>query len=45
MRAPTACGTAHLGDVKPEDYALDTDGEAVRLYYPRWQREAKTGTD
>ena len=26
-------------------HALDTGGEAVRLYYPRWQREAKTGTD
>ena len=25
--------------------ALDTGGEAVRLYYPRWQREAKTGAD
>jgi hypothetical protein len=25
--------------------ALDTGGEAVRLYYPRWRREAKTGTD
>jgi hypothetical protein len=22
-------------------HALDTGGEAVRLYYPRWQREAK----
>jgi hypothetical protein len=26
-------------------HALDTGGEAVRLYYPRWRREAKTGTD
>ncbi len=26
-------------------HALDTGGEAVRLYYPRWQRKAKTGTD
>lgn len=26
-------------------HALDTGGEAVRLYYPRWQRAAKTGTD
>lgn len=26
-------------------HALDTGGEAVRLYYPRWHREAKTGTD
>ncbi len=26
-------------------HALETGGEAVRLYYPRWQREAKTGTD
>ena len=24
---------------------LDTGGEAVRLYYPRWRRVAKTGTD
>lgn len=26
-------------------HALDTRGVAVRLYYPRWQREVKTGTD
>ncbi|MBE0614792.1 MAG: DUF2889 domain-containing protein [Burkholderiales bacterium] len=26
-------------------HALATSGEAVRLYYPRWQRELKTGTD
>jgi len=26
-------------------HALDSGGEAVRLYYPRWRREAKTGTD
>jgi Protein of unknown function (DUF2889) len=26
-------------------HALDTGGEAVRLYYPRWQRAQKTGTD
>ncbi len=27
-------------------HALDTSrGEAVRLYYPRWQRAAKTGSD
>jgi len=26
-------------------HALETGGEAVGLYYPRWQREAKTGTD
>ena len=26
-------------------HALATDGEAMRLYYPRWQRVAKTGTD
>jgi hypothetical protein len=26
-------------------HALDTGSEAVRLYYPRWQREAKTGTE
>lgn len=26
-------------------HALETGGEAVRLYYPRWQREAKTGSD
>jgi hypothetical protein len=26
-------------------HALDTGGEGVRLYYPRWQRAAKTGTD
>ena len=26
-------------------HALDTGGEAVRLYYPRWRRVAKTGTD
>jgi hypothetical protein len=26
-------------------HALDTGGETVRLYYPRWQRAAKTGTD
>jgi hypothetical protein len=25
-------------------HALDTAGEAVRLYYPRWRRAAKTGT-
>jgi len=26
-------------------HALDTSGEAVRHYYPRWQRARKTGTD
>lgn len=26
-------------------HALDTASEAVRLYYPRWHRAAKTGTD
>ena len=26
-------------------HALDSGGEAVRLYYPRWRREAKTGAD
>ena len=26
-------------------HALDAGGEAVRLYYPRWRREAKTATD
>lgn len=26
-------------------HALASEGEAVRLYYPRWQRAAKTGTD
>jgi hypothetical protein len=26
-------------------HALDTGGQAVRLYYPRWQSAAKTGTD
>jgi hypothetical protein len=26
-------------------HALDSGGKAVRLYYPRWQRAAKTGTD
>lgn len=25
-------------------HALDTHGEAVRRYYPRWYRDAKTGT-
>jgi len=25
-------------------HALDTRGEAVRRYYPRWYRDAKTGT-
>ena len=36
---------AHRADVTPDGHALDTGGEAVRLYYPRWQRAAKTGTD
>ena len=40
---------AHLTDVRPEDYLLAPGvlpaGSPVRLYYPRWQREAKTGTD
>ncbi|MFH1044685.1 MAG: hypothetical protein V1796_06515 [Pseudomonadota bacterium] len=35
----------HTRNVRVEGYALDTGGEAVRRYYPRWQREAKTGTD
>jgi hypothetical protein len=26
-------------------HALETGSEAVRLYYPRWHRAAKTGTD
>lgn len=26
-------------------HALDTGGEAVRLYFPRWRRGEKTGTD
>ena len=26
-------------------HALDTGSEAVRLYYPRWQRAAKSGSD
>ncbi|MBI5911488.1 MAG: hypothetical protein HY848_16245 [Betaproteobacteria bacterium] len=26
-------------------HALDTGGESVPVYYPGWQREAKTGTD
>jgi hypothetical protein len=26
-------------------HALDTHGEAVRRYYPRWYRGAKTGTE
>lgn len=26
-------------------HALESGGDAVRLYYPRWRREAKTGTD
>jgi hypothetical protein len=26
-------------------HALDTHGEAVRRYYPRWHRGAKTGTE
>ena len=36
---------ANLTDVTPGGHALDTGGEAARLYYPRWQRAAKTGTD
>jgi hypothetical protein len=34
----------HTRSVRFEAYAR-ADGEALRLYYPRWQREAKTGTD
>ena len=49
MRAQTACGTARLTDIKPDDYPLAPGvrpaGSPVRLFYPRWQREAKTGTD
>ena len=26
-------------------HALDSGADAVRLYYPRWRREVKTGTD
>ena len=45
---------AHLTDVKPDDYRLapgvrpagsPVHDMRVRLTYPRWRREVKTGTD
>jgi len=55
LQFPTAAIQTLAGEAPEDDgskpfqldrcHALDTGGEAVRLYFPLWRRKVKTGTD